>query len=150
MALDIDNYLNRITALQRTVTGSNTHASKVVFYRQSDYPYWTNHVGITTPTQFSATEFAYEITVTMRLHRGLVNEGEDTQLETVCLADIPSVLNAFLTNRLLTVDTYTEPQAGFAPGTLRITSDGVVAIPSGASEDMGSQYSLLWVHYEEE
>lgn len=151
MALDLDNYLDRITELQQTIT-TNAHASKVAGYTQSDYPYWTNLV--TTPVaveRFAHNEWRYDISVVMRLHRGNALEGEDTQLELVCIQDIADTYNAFLTNKLLTTATYTAPQAGYAPHTLNLQSQGVVVIPTASEAgDLGTVYTLTFSHYEYE
>ena len=146
---DLDNYLDRITAIQEEiVTGSQ--ASKLPL-PSGDPPYWLNlylipRIRMNTDVKSSVLTLICQ----MQLIRGAKTSTFQEETETQIIADYADVLWAFSTDegyRRLIVGAFTAIQPGFIPNSVKIATLSRTELQqANTGELLGSFYNLEWQH----
>lgn len=146
---DLDNYLDRITAIQKAiVTGSQ--ASKLPL-PSGDPPFWLN---LYLPGRFRMNVDAQSSVLTiicqMQLIRGKSTGTFQEEAETQIIADYADVLWEFTTDenyKRLIVGAFTRIQPGFIPGSVKIaTMSRTEREQANTGKLLGSFYNLEWQH----
>lgn len=147
---DSDNYLDRITGIQKAIiTGSQAAKYPIP---AGDVPYWQNT--LLPPRRISPNTDSNSQMVTfscqMLLVRGNKTSMFQEEVEAQIIADRDDVLWEFMTNsnyRSLIVGAFTAVQPGFITGGLRIDTLSRTEIQqSNTGELLGSFYNLSWQH----
>lgn len=147
-APNIANYMARVVELQEGLIANSKAYPFAEFNAPINAPVWVNQVAAMPSSRQNTGDVYIEwiITIVMSLHRGQLQEGEQGILETLCYADMTTVLEEFTANRRLTTATYTEAQPGFIPsGVPQITAQLFASPDAG----MGTRYEYIIYHQSE-
>ena len=146
---DLDNYLDRITAIQETIV-AGSQASKLPL-PSGDFPYWLNlylipRIRMNTDAKSSALTLICQMQLIRGKSTGTFQEGIETQI----IADYSDVLWAFATDenyKRLIVGAFTAIQPGFVPSSVKIaTMSRTELSQANTGEVLGSFYTLEWQH----
>ncbi len=145
---DLDNYLERITAIQKAII-TDAQAAKYPL-PSSPVPYWLN---VFLPSRIRPNTDNQSSMITFVLRMILVRTSKENMFqpewEVQIGADMTEVVWNFMTNndyRRLIVGAYPEIQPGFLPGSAKVVSPARVEFITNVGEVLGSSYILEWQH----
>lgn len=146
MTTNLEDALNRITALQQEII-SGAYAAKVYFYKQSGpFPYWTNRIGLTPHELDSQDGHIYTYTVTMRLVIGHLGESYDQALEfSLYTTYIPQTFDYFARRIQLQSAAYPAQMTDLDPRGVLITNCTGLAIFSDSGigvQQVGAEFTM--------
>lgn len=144
---DFDNYMERITAIQKAIiTGSQ--AAKYPL-PSSPVPFWLN---VSMPHRSRPNVDNQSGVITYNIRMILVRTPKENRFqpewELQIGKDITEVVWAFTGDnyRRLIVSTYTAIQPGFIPGSLKLLNYNRIEGAQTIGEFLGSIYTLEWQH----
>lgn len=140
-AINLSPFKDRIAAMQVEAVSGST-ALPYVMDSRLKLPYWTNQLARVAPVGIGSLQKRYDITITMRLHRGTTTEGIPTHLEETCETDIFATLDYFQVRPDLTTTALTTVLTGLVPRSAAVVSEGIVEFTNPST--LGTVYTLTF------